>query len=254
MLYGAPASSIEEIAALRALGFDFAEVVIPNATSRRLWWESGVKNDFSDGFELIAHGPIVEEPPDDLLYLRSKYLPELMASVDTIYRMGIKLLTAHLWMDARFVPPLVRAEKRKALGELVEYGLRNGVAVCLENVSETAADLEMVIEEVPNLQLTLDIGHAQLLATENASFEIIRRFGRLIRHVHVHDNVGGDTLADDLHLPIGDGLIDFPAILRSLIRSGYDGTMTLEMKTKTLLSSLVRIRRWVSQIQEEITR
>jgi sugar phosphate isomerase/epimerase len=254
MLYGGPASSPEEIAALRALGFDFAEVVIPGAMARRLWWESGVKNESSDGCRLIAHGPTVEEPPDDLVYLRNKYLPALMATVDTAYRMQIKLLTVHLWMDARFIPPLVLADKRKALKELIEYGLRNGVAVCLENVSETAADLEIVVEEIPNLQLTLDIGHAQLMASENASFEIVRRFGKLIRHLHVHDNMGGDTFADDLHLPIGDGSIDFPAILKGLIRSGYDGTMTLELKPKALLSSFKGLRRLVSQIQEEITR
>jgi sugar phosphate isomerase/epimerase len=254
MLYGAPASSLEEIAALRALGFDFAEVVVPNATSRRLWWESGVKNDFSDGFRLIAHGPTGEDPPDDAVHLRNTYLPALMATVDMAYRMQIKLLTLHLWMDTRFIPPLVLAEKHRALKELVEYGLRNGVAVCLENVSETAADLEIVIEQIPDLWLTLDVGHAQLLTSENASFEIIRRFGKLIRHLHVHDNMGGDTLADDLHLPIGEGLIDFPAILRSLIQSGYDGTMTLEMKINTLLPSLLRIRRLVSQLQGEITR
>jgi sugar phosphate isomerase/epimerase len=254
MLYGAPASSLEEIAALRALGFDFAEVVIPSATARRLWWESGVKNSFGEGFQLLAHGPTVEEPPNDLVYLRDKYLPALMATVDTAYRMQIKLLTVHLWMDARFIPPLVLAEKHRALKELVEYGLRNGVIVCLENVSETAADLEIVIEQIPDLRLTLDVGHAQLLTSENASFEIIWRFVRHIRHVHIHDNMGGDTLADDLHLPLGEGLIDFPAILRSLILSGYDGTMTLEMKIKTLLPSLVRIRGLVSQLQEEITR
>ena len=254
MLYDGSASSLEEIEALRALGFDFAEVVIPNATARRLWWESRVNNDFSDGFQLIAHGPTVEEPPDDLFYLRNKYLPALMSTVDTAHRMHITMLTVHLWMDTRFIPGLVLAEKRRALKELTEYGLRNGVTVCLENVSETAGDLEIVIEEVPNLQLTLDIGHAQLLGSANESFEIIRRFSRLIRHVHVHDNRGGDTLANDLHLPIGEGLIDFPAIFEALIRSRYDGTMTLEIKPETLLSSLDRVRRLASLLQKEITR
>jgi sugar phosphate isomerase/epimerase len=213
-----------------------------------------VKNDFSDGFQLIAHGPTVEEPPDDLICLSNKYLPALMATVDTAHRMQIKLLTVHLWMDSRFIPRLVLAEKRRGLKDLAEYGLQNDVIVCLENVSETAVELAMVIEEVPNLQLTLDIGHAQLLTSENASFEIIRRFGRHVRHVHAHDNLGGDALIDDLHLPIGDGSIDFRGIIRDLIRSGYDGTMTLEMKPKTLLTSLERIRQLVSGLKEEITR
>ena len=33
-----------------------------------------------------------------------------------------------------------------------------------------------------------------------------------------------------MHLPIGDSTVDFAAILASLVRAGYDGTMTLEVE------------------------
>ena len=121
-------------------------------------------------------------------------------------------------------------EKIRALKEIVEYGRRNSVAINLENLSETAEDLEPVINEVPSLGLTLDVGHANLGGSENKSMAIIEKFGRLIRHVHLHDNRGGQSQADDLHLPIGDGTVDFRAIMTSLVRVGYGGAVTLEVK------------------------
>jgi sugar phosphate isomerase/epimerase len=43
--------------------------------------------------------------------------------------------------------------------------------------------------------------------------------------VHVHDNVG----ADDLHLPLGSGTVDWLAVVGALKAVGYDGTVTLEV-------------------------
>jgi sugar phosphate isomerase/epimerase len=100
----------------------------------------------------------------------------------------------------------------------------------MENLSETAEDFEPVIDQVPDLGLTLDVGHANLGGSENKSIAIIEKFGRLIRHVHLHDNRGGQSKDDDLHLPIGTGTVDFPGIMAALLRAGYDGTMTLEVK------------------------
>ncbi len=121
-------------------------------------------------------------------------------------------------------------EKIRALKEIVEYGRRNSVAINLENLSESADDLEPAMNEVPNLGLTLDVGHANLVGLGNKSIAIIEKFGRLIRHVHLHDNRGGQSQADDLHLPIGDGTVDFRAIMTSLMNADYDGTLTLEVK------------------------
>jgi sugar phosphate isomerase/epimerase len=70
-----------------------------------------------------------------------------------------------------------------------------------------------------------------------------------IGHVHVHDNHGGVGVADDLHLPIGDGIIDFSGILESLIKRRYNGTITLELEKKDIKSSWERIRQMVNTIE-----
>ncbi len=229
MFLGAPARSLDDIARLRRTGFDFGEIAIANAGARRMWWESGFMNGGLGKFFLMAHGPL-EGNPNDSGNLWNRYIPSLMATVDTLNRMSIRSLNIHLLVDRRIVDSLVLIEKIRALKEMVEYGRKNSVAINLENLSETAADLEPVMNEVRNLGLTLDVGHANLGGSENKSIAIVEKFGKLIRHVHLHDNHGGQSRDDDLHLPIGDGTVDFGAIMNSLISMGYDETMTLELK------------------------
>jgi len=248
MLYGAPAASVKEIDDLKAQGFHFAEIAIPNPAARHMWWESGIKNAPEDEFFLLAHGPLEDSSQDDLRYLRDHYIPSLMATLDTSSRMRISYLTIHMSVDRKVISGLQLAEKIQALKELVAYAQSNDVVIGLENVTESASDLESVLDAVPELCLTLDIGHAQLGSALNKSFQIVRTLGPAIRHLHVHDNRGGVGQADDLHLPVGEGTIDFPVILKALIGIGYNGTMTLEMKPHELLHSRNRIQLMIDEI------
>lgn len=249
MLYGGHIKALEDIDFLRELKFDLGEVIVRDKTSRTLWSDSGIVNQFEDGFFLIAHGPH-EGPPNDLNNLWNTYIPALAETVDIVERMGISFLTIHLWMDPRFVKLAVIEEKKNALRGIVDYGRQHKVVVSLENLSETAADLEAAVNVIPDLAITLDVGHGQLLAQTNTSFSIIDRLGSFIKHVHVHDNRGGSGVRDDLHLSIGDGIVDFPRILKALVGSGYDGTMTLELEKDDLVQGRKRIENIISRCHE----
>ena len=139
MFFGAPARSLDDIARLRRTGFDFGEIAIANSGARRMWWESGVMNGGLGKFFLIGHGPL-EGNPNDSGNLWNRYIPSLMATVDTLNRMSIRSLNIHLSVDRRIVSNLVLAEKIRALKEIVKYGRRNSVAINLENLSETAEE------------------------------------------------------------------------------------------------------------------
>ncbi|MCL5123748.1 MAG: hypothetical protein M1511_04460 [Deltaproteobacteria bacterium] len=56
-------------------------------------------------------------------------------------------------------PPVVLPDKIRALKEIVQYGRRNSVAINLENLSETAEDLEPAISELMKIlqQLPLEV-------------------------------------------------------------------------------------------------
>jgi sugar phosphate isomerase/epimerase len=180
--------------------------------------------------------------------IRNRYRRALTESIDTAGLMEIEVLTIHLWMDRRFLKPAILDEKVELLHYIVGYGRKKNVQICLENLSESAADLRPVLESVTGLALTLDVAHAQLLTERNTSFEIISDLGPYIRHVHLHDNRGGNGPEHDLHLPVGQGIIDFPAILEALIKSPYDGTITLELEPEELEDSRNRVEEIIGNL------
>jgi sugar phosphate isomerase/epimerase len=77
----------------------------------------------------------------------------------------------------------------------------------------------------------------------NMTSEILAAHGRRLKHVHLHDNRGGNQ---DLHLPLGAGNIDVLGSLRALKSCGYDGTITLEVFA-TDLNHLVYSRNVLKQ-------
>lgn len=247
MYYGGHVREIEDIGELKSLGMDFGEVVIKNEASRSYWGSNKISSNAGDGFFLLAHGPH-EGNPNSLENLEKNYLPALRETVLTARRMGINFLTTHLWMDSRYVSAEIISAKIRALNELREFGRQEGVTVSLENLSESRADLEAILSVIPDLALTLDIGHAELLTDLNRSFEIISDFGHSIKHLHVHDNRGGVGVKDDLHLPLGEGIIDFEGIFRELHERGYDRTITLELKPEEIKSSLIFLRNLIDRI------
>jgi sugar phosphate isomerase/epimerase len=236
MLYGGHVKSLEDIGFLQDNDFDFGEVILSDSDSRRFWMESHIRNPFNSGFFLLAHGPR-EGPPNNIESLWTKYFPALKETVDVANHMGVGFVTIHVWTDPRFVWARVREEKKEILRQIVAYARANTVRISLENLSETAIDLKAVLDAVPDLGITLDVGHGQLLTEINTSFDIIERVGEHINHVHLHDNRGGQGVLDDLHLPLGEGKVEFSRILRALVAKGYDGTLCFELKKEVLNSS-----------------
>ena len=91
-----------------------------------------------------------------------------------------------------------------------------------------AAQLGQLLGPLPELGLHLDIGHANLQVPANTMPEILAAWGSRLRHVHLHDNRGGNA---DLHLPLGAGNVEVEAAIRALQDCGYDSTITLEVFT-----------------------
>jgi sugar phosphate isomerase/epimerase len=115
--------------------------------------------------------------------------------------------------------------------ELLPDARRLGVGLMIENLPgeyNSAAQLGELLDALPELGLHLDIGHANLQAPFNTTDEILLAYGTRLRHVHLHDNRGGNA---DLHLPLGAGNVEVRRYVRALQRCGYDGTITLEVFT-----------------------
>jgi inosose dehydratase len=76
----------------------------------------------------------------------------------------------------------------------------------------------------PRLGLCLDIGHAQRSAVDPAA-AAEQFFDRLI-DVHIKDVTASS--ADGGPIEVGRGVIDIPKFLRTLLKQGYAGTVSLE--------------------------
>ena len=226
---GGTARSPEDVESLHEFGLQFAE--IPIIDTKKF---SSYNSDYKAlkeklGIFYLGHGPR-EGDPNDIKALKNVYLPKLRYILSIMPELDMKILTVHLWLDPRFVSEDAISYKIGILERVIIRAEVLGITICLENLSETVTHLTRAFKALPLLQLTLDIGHAQLLSEENTSFGFMARYPERIKHIHMHDNLGGDSPKDDLHLPVGEGIIDFKKIVKELNVIGYNGTISLELK------------------------
>ena len=169
--------------------------------------------------------------------LRDKFLPRIKSLMEISRQLEINKATLHFWIDKRWAPAELIRGKLEILSRIVDYGNDFGITVCIENLSERSDSFAPAFEAIPGLRMTLDIGHAQLLAKQNTSFRFIEDYFSRITHIHAHDNNGGTSVKDDLHLALGEGSVDYKAIIKSLVDKGYDSTITMEVKIKDILQT-----------------
>ena len=143
----------------------------------------------------------------------------------------------HLW--ARLVASLRR------LGPIA---LDHGVVLCIENhfgtMTVSAADTLALVEEVDSPGVGILYDQANLAFTHREPYdEAIRLQAPWIRHVHVKDlefihpdrtlktnQVASIDKSERIHASrmIGDGILDWGAIVAALRAVGYDGSYSLE--------------------------
>jgi sugar phosphate isomerase/epimerase len=229
MKIGARAYTLEDIHFLGKSGFDFAEIdwKDPDDVIPRLPELLRLKEKY--GITYLAHGPN-EPTPFDADEIHEKMTPKLDRLMDLAPELEITLYTQHLWMDPRFVNRKTIDRKLALLKIWTENASGNGITFCIENLSEQANHFSAALNGISGLFMTLDLGHGELLAEENTSFDFISRYPHRIGHVHLHDNHGGTDVKDDLHLPLGEGKIDFKTILTQLRLTGYGKGLSLELK------------------------
>jgi len=144
--------------------------------------------------------------------------------------LGAAWMNIHPSREPPMHPRTFALERNLAsLQELLPLARERGVGLMVENLPghfNTVNQLAPLLDALPELGLHLDIGHANLLVEDNTTENLLGAFGSRLRHVHLHDNNGGE---DDLHLALGAGTIGIAHHLHLLRSCGYDGTITLEV-------------------------
>jgi sugar phosphate isomerase/epimerase len=238
---GGTARSPEDVAVLYDLGLDFAEVSLKDMSrfTRSISDFVGMRSKTSLFY--LCHGPN-EGDPNDATSLREHYLPRILEILDIMPKLNMSLLTLHLWVDHRFVKAPIIDLKIDLLRKIMDKARKKNITICLENLSENYKDLDRIFKQLSQLYLTLDVGHAQLLRRNTTAFDLIAAHPHSIKHLHLHDNMGGNSVDDDLHLPPGEGIVDFKGIFEALKGIGYTGTATLELKPEEIKRCLAFVR------------
>ena len=188
------------------------------------------------GLGVVCHMPTFVSTADLTRSLRQASWEEVRHSLETAVQLGADKVVLHPSCITG-LGPLVMADAmgyaRDFLDDMVQFARPLGMTICLENMFPRChafyrpAHFQAVLDDHPDLQLTLDTGHASIADSGKRLLRFIRRHGNRIGHLHVSDN----HMRSDEHLPVGAGSIDFPAVVRALKDLAYRGTVTLEIFT-----------------------
>jgi sugar phosphate isomerase/epimerase len=173
---------------------------------------------------------------------------EAARAVQIARRIPFHVLVTHLGVP-RWTPTASvdnsRDAARRSIEELHAIAEPLGVKIAVEvtpNELSRAGSLVHFVEQVvetTDIGICLDIGHAHL---DGDAVEAIETVSEHLLAVEVHDN---DGRADDHLLPF-DGSIDWPAVLTSVQKVGYEGPLMFEIgargSTKEILGRARKAR------------
>jgi sugar phosphate isomerase/epimerase len=181
--------------------------------------------------------------------IREAGVAELIRGLQAANRMGMDTYTFHpgFWSPIGLLAKeKVYEAMQKSLAEIDRAADDFGVRAALENMPDfpfsmcKRPDELFYLIEGTDIGACFDIGHANVSGMLDRFLDRSREFVNL----HIHDNTG----TRDEHLPIGDGSIDFQAVLRGL--NGYDGKMVIESRS---LNDAIRGKRTLMDLMDSVS-
>lgn len=186
-----------------------------------------------------VHGPWRYPPTDDTKEKREVRLGEMQKSIRATAMLGCKNWVVHPIMPygvgEKDTPESDKTWELNVdfMRKLLVTARECDVTICLENmpfVNFTISTPDKILELVQlmnddHFKICLDTGHVAVFPECNLA-DVVRKLGKEIRVLHVHDNNGK---ADQHQLPYF-GVIDWKAFYAALKDIGYEGCFSLESK------------------------
>jgi sugar phosphate isomerase/epimerase len=188
------------------------------------------------GLEYTLHAPFADiniaSPSKTMLNASMKRLKQSMAYANA--------LDAKVWVFhpgtqtgiSQFYPGADWEQNIQSITELYEKAEEYGVNIAIENLpakywffmSKPEEFTRFFRETSLPIGIALDLGHANLEAQIQPFFSML---ADKIVHIHASDNDG----ADDQHLGIGKGKIDYDWFAQTIKKMGYDKSVIVESVT-----------------------
>ncbi|MDR2687893.1 MAG: sugar phosphate isomerase/epimerase [Oscillospiraceae bacterium] len=148
-------------------------------------------------------------------------------------RFGIPTMVMH---PARGrTPPPVNEIGLERFRQIVRRAEELGVNVAMENLCQTdkIERAAWLLEQIgsPRFGLCFDAGHFNARTSET---DLLARFGHRLMALHLHDNEGPVLRepGDDQHRLPFDGTADWPALMKMIAGTGYQGPVALEVNAR----------------------
>ena len=161
---------------------------------------------------------------------RAQRVAELKAAGDFAAKFKLPSITTHLGFLPEDPGDPNYAGAVAAIAEVAGRCAELGIGFHFETGQETPVTLLRTIERIglDNLGINLDTANVILYGKGNP-VDALDVFGRYVRELHVKDGLfptDGDHLGREV--PVGEGKVDFPAVIARLKSLGFDGPLTIE--------------------------
>ncbi len=187
----------------------------------------------ANNLDLVVHAPwagINIAAPSPVL--RRTILKRLEKSIVYAGQLGCRLWLFHPGSKtalSHIYPGKDWQQNLDSVRTLLNVARREGVEIAIENVPEPfpflmkgVEDFRRFYEELDDeIGIVLDVAHANL---NGQIQDFMRQFSEKIVHMHVSDNDG----ANDLHLGIGYGSIDWENVAKTVKEAEYSNLIVLE--------------------------
>jgi L-ribulose-5-phosphate 3-epimerase len=167
---------------------------------------------------------------------RAARLQALIAGADFARAIGIDSITTHVGFIPENPSDPAYRDVVAALREVVGHCVAQGQQFRFETGQETPITLLRTIEDIasgdPSLagSLGINLDPANLLMYGKANpLDALDVFGSYVRSLHAKDGeypTNGRELGHEK--PLGQGRVDFPALLKKLAALGFEGDLTIE--------------------------
>lgn len=161
---------------------------------------------------------------------RHERLKMLMKGVDFAVSIGAPSLTTHVG----FIPENPNDPEYQnllvTLRHLVRYCCRKDIWFLFETGQETPVTLLRTIEGIGLDHIGINLDPANLILYGKANpVDALEIFGKYVKGVHAKDGLyptSGASLGEEVRL--GEGRVNFPALISRLKELGYSGSLTIE--------------------------
>ena len=161
---------------------------------------------------------------------RTERVARLMEGTDFCKEAGIPAVMAHFGFIPENPNDVLYGEFIETMQGVAGYAQDHGVSVRFETGQETPVTLLRAIEDIGSENLEINYDTANLILYGKANpVDGLDVVGRYVRSLHAKDGFY-PTNPHELgrEVPIGEGKVDFPGVIRKLKDLGFKGHITIE--------------------------